>query len=97
MNDPALSALVAQAAREVCPGRVVTTPGQPLMGSDDFCHYVERIPVVYFFLHTNASEKGIDAFNHNPGFDVDESVLWEGVAAYVAVAMRYLASSVDRN
>ena len=97
MNDPALSALVAQAAREVCPGRVVTTPGQPLMGSDDFCHYAVRVPGVYFFLHTNASEKDMVAFNHNPGFDVDESVLWEGVAAYVAVAMRYLAGFEDRN
>lgn len=90
MNDPALSALVAQAAQEVCPGQVITQPDVPLMGSDDFCHYAVRVPGVYFFLHTNSLPKGIDAFNHNPAFDVDESVLWEGVAVYAAAALRYL-------
>jgi amidohydrolase len=64
----------------------------PLMASDDFCHYAVRVPGVYFFLHTNNRQKGIEAFNHNPGFDVDESVLWEGVAAYVATAWCYLAN-----
>ena len=92
MNDPQLSALVAQAVERVCPGRVITQPGMPLMGSDDFCHYAVRVPGVYFFLHTNNRPKGIEAFNHNPGFDVDESVLWEGVAAYVATARCYLAN-----
>ena len=60
------------------------------MGSDDFTNYVERIPVVYFFLCTNNPSKGIVQANHNPGFDLDEAVLWEGVAAYTSIAMEYL-------
>ena len=39
---------------------------------------------------TNNEEKGIVYSNHNPEFDVDEDVLWEGVAAYLAIAFEYL-------
>jgi len=60
------------------------------MGSDDFANYASRVPSVYFFLRTNRKEKGITEANHNPSFDVDESVLWEGVAATVAIAKGFL-------
>lgn len=91
MNDAELSALVAEAAGEVlgCDS-VVTKISSALMGSDDFANYAEKIPGVYFFLHTNNPEKGITVSNHNPKFDVDESVLWKGVAAYCAIALKYL-------
>lgn len=91
MNDVELSALVAEAAGEVlgCDS-VVTKISSALMGSDDFANYAEKIPGVYFFLHTNNPEKGITVSNHNPKFDVDESVLWKGVAAYCAIALKYL-------
>jgi len=91
MNDAELSALVAEAAGEVlgCDS-VVTKISSALMGSDDFANYAEKIPGVDFFLHTNNPEKGITVSNHNPKFDVDESVLWKGVAAYCAIALKYL-------
>ena len=60
------------------------------MGSDDFANYASIIPSVYFILHTNNPDKNINATNHNPGFDIDEEVLWEGVAAYTAIALDYL-------
>ena len=60
------------------------------MGSDDFANYANLIPAVYFFLCTNNADKKITEANHNPGFDIDEAVLWEGVAAYIAIAMEYL-------
>ena len=92
MNDPALAAFVAEICGDVLgKDRVKTTLPRALMGSDDFANYASLIPAVYFFLHTNNTEKGITQPNHNPNFDVDESVLWEGVAAYVAIALRFLA------
>ena len=33
---------------------------------------------------------GENAANHNPSFDIDEDVLWEGVAAYTAIALDYI-------
>ncbi len=91
MNDSDLADLVGYAISSAL-GRdsVITTASAALMGSDDFANYAERIAGVYFFLHTNNAQKGIVASNHNPCFDIDEDVLWKGVAAYVAIASEYL-------
>ena len=91
MNDASLSALVADAVTSVLgESKVITRSDVALMGSDDFANYAERVPGVYFFLHTNNEEKGIVESNHNPRFNIDEDVLADGVAAYVAIALRYL-------
>lgn len=90
-NDENLSGVVTEAIAGVLGKEsVYTKTPAALMGSDDFANYAERIPGVYFFLHTNNTEKGIVESNHNPKFDVDESVLWKGIAAYCAIAKKYL-------
>lgn len=91
MNDPELSAFAAKAVAEALgDDKVVTKISSALMGSDDFANYASKVPAVYVFLHTNNPQKGIIEANHNSRFDIDESVLWEGVAAYVAITMNYL-------
>ena len=91
MNDVDFSDFAAEAITDVLGKEsVVTRISSALMGSDDFANYAEKIPGLYFFLHTNNAEKGITEANHNPKFDVDETVLWKGVAAYCAIAMKYL-------
>ena len=92
MNNVELSEVVAEAVAEaVGKDKVLTKISSSLMGSDDFANYAAKVPSVYFFLHTNNKEKGIVEANHNPHFDIDESVLCEGVAAYVAIAKKFLA------
>ncbi|MBO5909854.1 MAG: amidohydrolase [Clostridia bacterium] len=91
INDADLSEFVAKVAAEaVGENRVITKTPSTLMGSDDFANYASRVPSVYAFLHTNNKEKGIASANHNAGFDIDESVLWEGAATYILVATEYL-------
>lgn len=91
MNDNELADVVSHAiSLTLGKDKVFTKASAALMGSDDFANYSEKIAGVYFFLHTNNSQKGIVVSNHNPRFDIDESVLWEGVAAYVAIANEYL-------
>ena len=91
VNDAKLSAFVASTLTEVLgEDKVITQTSSALMGSDDFANYAAKIPGVYFFLHTNNQETGAVEANHNPHFHIDESVLWEGVAAYVAIAVNYL-------
>lgn len=91
MNDKTLSSLVAKAvSKALGEDKVYTSIPSALMGSDDFANYAEKIPGVYFFLCTNNKEKGLVQVNHNPEFDVDEDVLWEGAAAYCAIALEYL-------
>lgn len=94
MNDPELAAFVARVCENVLGEESVKTETcRALMGSDDFANYASRIPAVYFFMHTNNKEKGIVEANHNPHFDIDESVLWKGVAAYIAIAEAFLAKT----
>lgn len=91
MNDEKMSALVAEATENALgTNSVVTRISSALMGSDDFANYAERVPSVYYFLCTNNPSKGIVEANHNPRFDVDEEVLWRGVASYVATAFKFL-------
>lgn len=91
MNDKELSALVFKATKDALGDDLVyNNVPSALMGSDDFANYAEKIPGVYFFLCTNNKDKGITEANHNPEFDVDEDVLWEGAAAYCAIALEYL-------
>ena len=91
INDLKLSEFVAKTIAQVLgEDKVVTKTASALMGSDDFANYASKIPALYFFLHTNNKEKNIVEANHNPRFDIDESVLWEGVAAYVATAINFL-------
>lgn len=91
MNDAELSSVVAKSVTDALGEDIVyTSIPSALMGSDDFANYAERIPGVYFFLCTNNKDKNIVQANHNPEFDVDEDVLWEGVAAYCATALEYL-------
>lgn len=91
MNDPALTALSAEAIGTI-PGipEVRTSTPYALMGSDDFAYYAARVPSSYIFLSTANPALGTDKPNHSPEFDIDESVLWLGAAAYVAIARRYL-------
>ena len=90
-NDPELAAFAAKAvASSLGEKGVLTALARPLMASDDFANYGACVPSVYFILHTNNPEKGIVEPNHSPRFDLDESVLAKGVAAYMAIAMDFL-------
>ena len=82
-----LAERTAAAVAALLPDAVRTSLPAPLMASDDFANYAERVPSVYFLLHTNNRERGITEPNHSPRFDLDEGVLWRGVAAYLAITL----------
>lgn len=89
-NDEKMAKFASEAVASVSgESHVFTSLPRPLMASDDFANYAKRIPSVYFMLHTNNPQKGINEPNHSPRFDIDESVLIKGVSAYVAIAMSF--------
>ena len=91
VNDEALSIFVANSLTQFFGKEtVVTKTSSALMGSDDFANYAEKVAGVYFFLCTNNRDKNIVEANHNPKFDVDEDVLWQGLGAYCAITFDYL-------
>ena len=93
-NDEKMAAFAAEAVSDVFGKESVRTSlPRPLMASDDFSFFANAVPSVYFMLHTNNEAKGMVEANHNPHFDVDEDVLYRGVAAYCAIAMKFLEQS----
>ncbi len=59
---------------------------RPIMGGEDFAYYLERIPGCFWFINTQAPGRGIVWPNHNPRFDLDESLLPDLCAAHLALA-----------
>nr|ACZ56438.1 IAA-amino acid hydrolase [Populus tomentosa] len=63
---------------------------QPLMGSEDFAFYQEKIPGYFFFLGMqNETRKQLQS-PHSPYFEINEDVLPYGAALHVSLAARYL-------
>ena len=60
------------------------------MGGEDFACYLQSVPGAFMFLSSSNPEKGTDIAHHNCKFNVDEDVLWQGSAAFVAIAEKFL-------
>ena len=90
-NDDNMAALAAKAAKEVLgEGNVITKLPAPNMGGEDFAYYLEKLPGAFMFLSSSNPAKGTDVAHHNPKFNVDEDVLWEGAAVFVAIVEEFL-------
>jgi amidohydrolase len=63
-----------------------------IMGGEDFAFYQEKIPGGFCFVGIGNPDKGTDNPHHSPHFNVDDEVLWKGVATYAGVAWKYLVS-----
>ncbi|MFI3284111.1 MAG: M20 family metallopeptidase [Erysipelotrichaceae bacterium] len=67
----------------------------PWMGSETYAYYLLKYPGMYLFLGTNNPDKGIHSDVHNAHFDVDESVLYKGVYAFVQYSIAFLNHEVS--
>ena len=93
INDDAMAALAAKAAKAVLgEDKVITKLPAPNMGGEDFAYYLQKLPGAFMFLSSSNPEKGTDVSHHNPKFDVDEDVLWEGAAVFTAIVEEFFAS-----
>ncbi|RPJ42089.1 MAG: amidohydrolase [Deltaproteobacteria bacterium] len=91
-NDEKMTSFVIQIARELM-GADKIFPMRPLMGSEDFSYYLEKVPGAFVFLGGANKGKGIVYPQHHPKFDLDEDTLPFGTALHVAVARDYLMVS----
>lgn len=91
INDADMAALAAKAAvRALGEEKVITSVPAPNMAGEDFAYYLEKAPGAFLFLSSSNPEKGTDVPHHNPRFNVDEDVLWEGPAAFVSIVEEFL-------
>jgi len=91
-NGPELTRRMAPTLeRAAGPGGAVVVP--PVMPSEDFAYFQERIPGLYFFLGVNADGVSAEeaAPNHSPLFFANEDALPAGVRAMASLAIDYLA------
>jgi amidohydrolase len=96
VNDAELTELAQAAAVQVA-GSGALTRLMPLMASEDFAEYQQRIPGCFMLLGSQNNELGFNAPHHNPHFDFDERALPSGAALLAAVATRYLADRAGRH
>jgi len=89
INDAEMTAFVARLARDML-GEDKVAQMKPLMGSEDFSYYLQKIPGTFVFLGVENKEKGIIYPQHHPKYDIDEDILPIGTAIHVAVALEYL-------
>ena len=90
INDKAMTDFVVSVAKEIL-GESKLQLMKPLMGSEDFSFYLQKIPGTFVFLGVENKEKGIIYPQHHPKFDIDEDILPTGTALHVAVALEYLS------
>ena len=77
MNPPALYKKVAQ----LLP---LADPGDPSMTAEDFSHYQQQVPGIFFWLGL-----GDVAPLHNENFDFDESILVKGADFFMELAKKF--------
>jgi amidohydrolase len=61
-------------------------PAVPTMGGEDFALYRQQVPGVYCWFGAGNAARGITSGWRNPHFDIDETALPFGAAAYAQVA-----------
>lgn len=89
ITDDKMTAFVARLAKDML-GEDKVFQMKPLMASEDFSYYLEKVPGTIAFLGMANKEKGITYPQHHPKYDIDEDCLPIGTAINVAVALDYL-------
>jgi len=70
-------------------GATIEDDMPPVMGGEDFAHYLERIPGCFFFLGCGVVQTNGRGYLHNAAFNLDENCLPVGMAALAALALSY--------
>ena len=67
---------------------------RPVLGSEDFAFYAQKIPGFYFFLGTRSPGAEHQTL-HSPDFDPDEAALTVGVSAAAAILAGFNAGATS--
>jgi metal-dependent amidase/aminoacylase/carboxypeptidase family protein len=89
INHEGMTAFVVGIAQDLL-GKDKLVQIKPMMGSEDFSYYLQKIPGTFVFLGVENKEKGIIYPQHHPKYELDEDILPLGTALNIAVAMEYL-------
>lgn len=95
-NDTTLTDRMLPTLRRAAAGNVAIV--NPVMGSEDFPVFTQKIPGIFFFLGVTPKDKDPNtvAVNHSPLFFADEGALITGVRAMTGVAVDYLSMNAGK-
>lgn len=93
-NDPALGRrMLPSLVRAAGEGNVIETP--PVMVGEDFAHYAQKVPGMFFFLGVRNEKQGAVHPLHTPQMRIDEDALPLGVRAMTLLAVDFLSGAVQ--
>ena len=93
INDAEMAKLAGNSAIRVLGAEnVQTSRPSPNMAGEDFAYYLAERPGAFMFLSSSDPAKHTDIPHHNPKFDVDEDVLHQGSAVFVAIVEDFLSA-----
>ncbi len=87
VNDPAIAAIVAEAARGVL-GEDAVVPLEPLMIGEDFSYFLEQRPGCFFLLGGSPADG--PRVHHTEGFEIDERCLPIGLEVMARAVLALL-------
>jgi amidohydrolase len=90
-NDPHLTKLVEEAAKEAWGNEGIQILNEPSLGAEDFSLYLEHAPGTMFRLGVGCLNK-LNHPLHHPLFEVDESSIITGVVTLAYAAYKYWQS-----
>ncbi|HET7703315.1 MAG TPA: M20 family metallopeptidase [Candidatus Limnocylindrales bacterium] len=92
INDPAFTAFVTRAARDLVGPEKVIEMRAPIMGGEDFSYVLQQVPGAMAFVGAQLSEADpmTAPQNHSNLVVFDEAAMAVGVALYAEVAIRHL-------
>lgn len=91
-NAPAFTEGVMECVGELT-GRQVGDMEVPLTGSDDWSEISQKVDACYMLLSAGTAEEGYPWAHHNPKVTFNEDVMYEGAAAFCAVALDWLSKN----
>jgi amidohydrolase len=94
MNDPKLTERALPSLRRVAgDDNVIVIP--LITGSEDFAHYAERVPGLFFYVGVTPPGKDAQAApsNHSPLFYIDEPGITLATRALASIAVDYLQAA----
>jgi len=90
-NDPEVTEFVADTLNSIKDKDIEEVKEFPkLAPSDDFAHYLEKIPGTYFYIGCTPKDVEDPYFNHHPKFDIDEDAILVAAKSVGQVVCAYL-------
>ncbi|MBN2308905.1 MAG: amidohydrolase [Candidatus Hydrogenedentes bacterium] len=89
-NDPAMTAFVAETARDMLGEEGVAHLEKPIMVSEDFAYFLQKAPGAFFLLGVNPNPDQPYPALHSPYYDFGDGAVAVGVKLMASLVLRFL-------